>query len=347
MDKKRSSYWDNWKGLAIIAVVAIHASSSTGTYPEGSFNWLFGLSLRQAINYAVPMFLALSGYFAANSFNESITKYYSKRIWKLFTPYAIWTIIYIALKTPLIPPTIPELIKGFILGSGIGIGYFVIVLLQCILLTPLLMQINRIRTHMFIISAGTAFGLAFSYYFRTEQTSSFFSTFPGNGLLFFVWYPFYHFGFFAARYKSRLNICRITPSFLFLALFITLALSFAEGLFWSYRDMYSVGVSQIKASSYAASLIIFVIAINYSDKESWLDKRNVLTWLGQNSYAIYLTHLLLLNVSTKVYGKIDVILEVQPVFVLLSTVSSIIGCAVFILIVRKIFTNKTSNIILG
>lgn len=60
----RESYWDSWKGVAIIAVVAIHASGATQFFEDGSFNWYFGLVLRQFIDFAVPLFLAMAGYFS-------------------------------------------------------------------------------------------------------------------------------------------------------------------------------------------------------------------------------------------------------------------------------------------
>ena len=72
----RISYWDNWKGIAIIAVVAIHASNGTAAFEEGSFNWLFGLTFRQFIDFAVPLFLAMSGYFSVKNSSGNPISYY-------------------------------------------------------------------------------------------------------------------------------------------------------------------------------------------------------------------------------------------------------------------------------
>jgi fucose 4-O-acetylase-like acetyltransferase len=39
----RISFWDKWKGVAIIAVVLIHALGSTANFPVGSLNNDFGI----------------------------------------------------------------------------------------------------------------------------------------------------------------------------------------------------------------------------------------------------------------------------------------------------------------
>lgn len=293
------------------------------------------------------MFLALAGYFAANSVNESAIEYYRKRTWRLAIPYAIWTTIYIAIRTSSTPPSLAEIVKGFILGSGIGIGYYVIVLLQHIALTPLLARIQKIRTHILLICAVTLCGLAFSYYFRTQETTYFVSRFPGTGLLFIVWYPFYHFGFLAARYKNEIDLGRFTPPVVLAAFLVALALAFMEGLYWAHQGMYAVGASQIKASSYAVSLILFVIAVTYASRESWLKTRSFLSWLGQNSYAIYLVHLLFLRAATNAYSEFELIHAFQPAFILLVTGSSIAGCAISISLFKEVFPKQTSRVVLG
>lgn len=346
MSTKRSAYWDNWKGLAIIAVVAIHVSNSTGTFPEGSFSWWYGVWFRQLVNYAVPMFLALAGYFAASSIKKRAIEYYRERLWRLILPYAIWTVFYIVIHTPSVPPSATEIINGFILGKGIGIGYFVIVLIQYILLTPFLVRIHSIRTHILIICVCTLFGLIFCYYFRT-QTSCFFSHFPGSGLLFIVWYPFYHFGLLVGSHKNELNFDCLKPSVALTALFIGFFLALLEGSFWAHQGFYLVGRSQVKVSSYAVSMILFVVAISYVNRKSWLNSRSLLTWLGQNSYGIYLIHLLFLRFFRKIFKHVELLYSVQPVYILLTTASVIVGCVVFISLFRKLFPDHISSIVVG
>lgn len=54
-DKQRDFYYDFLRGIAIMMVIGIH------TYTDGFMH--FNLFLRQFLNCAVPIFLAISGYF--------------------------------------------------------------------------------------------------------------------------------------------------------------------------------------------------------------------------------------------------------------------------------------------
>jgi len=126
----RSNYWDGWKGVAIIAVVAIHASAELGNFPAESFNWYFGLVFRQFINFAVPLFLALAGFFAVRSSTDFGLDYYRKRLMRVLPPYLFWTVVFVLLKHPSHFFSPGALSKDIFLGTGIGIGYFVIVLVQ-------------------------------------------------------------------------------------------------------------------------------------------------------------------------------------------------------------------------
>ena len=64
--QQRSGHWDWWKGVAILAVISIHAVGTTAT-SDGPYSREFAVVFRQVVNFAVPLFLCLAGYFAAKS----------------------------------------------------------------------------------------------------------------------------------------------------------------------------------------------------------------------------------------------------------------------------------------
>ena len=345
---RRSSYWDNWKGLAIIAVVAIHASSSTRLFPEGSLNWFFGLGFRQMMDFAVPMFLALSGYFSVSAKGKRAIDFYKDRMPRLLLPYTFWTILSLARTSPLTPPSLEEVLRAFFFGEGIGIGYFVIVLLQYILITPLLVRIQSTRIHLTIICILTFAGLALSYYTRV-QSIGFFSDFPGSALPFIFWYPFYHFGLLM-RLRSESSNSELLKSNilkLWVVFFAALFFSFLEGLFWGFEGFYNLGISQIKVSSFAASLALTSIAIIGSKNGIFLRNPSALTFLGRNSYAIYLIHLNLLFVAKKIFGLVPGIYEFQPLYIVLLVVFTILFCALFIGVVQKFASDRVRAVVLG
>lgn len=346
MSPSRSPYWDNWKGLAIIAVVTIHATWATELFPPHSFNWQFGIWLRQLVNFAVPMFLALAGYFAATAREMSPRAYYNRRIWRILAPYAVWTLIYLAIRTPGTLPSTHEIIRGFLFGTGIGIGYFVVVLLQFVAITPLLARLKSIRAHIAIICAATLLGLAFSYHIRL-QPSGFFSTFPGNSLIFLFWYPFYHVGLLIRSRSFDPILQNLNPAFLWSLLILTLTFSVLEGYFWANRGHYEIGVEQIKFSSFAVSLVLFLIAVSYSGRRSWIDGESWLTFLGRNSYAIYLIHLLPMSLFRASVGRSGPLFEAQPAYIVAAVLVSLLSCTMFIAAVRTVLPDRMCRIVLG
>lgn len=340
----RISYWDNWKGIAIIAVVAIHASSGTETFQESSFNWIFGLTLRQMIDFAVPIFLAMSGYFAEKSSKMPLASFYRSRFVRILIPYLIWTAIFLAIKTPTEAPSPIDIFKGVFFGTAIVVGYFVIVLIQFVVITPLLSKIDKPSSHLAIMTATSIIGTVFIYYFTAFNPDHLISKFPAYALPFFVWYPFYHAGFFVSRYSTDMEIGAIFRKTLIFCAAASLLLSMAEGLYWAHANNYSFGASQLKASSMLASMFIFLSVVAFKDHATLLSRHSYLTWLGANSYAIYLMHMLFLPLIQRTLMMTH---DLQPIFILSSTAITLILCTGLIKLFQSILPTYSTKYILG
>lgn len=61
---QRIPYFDFLRGIAIIMVVCLHCIDFSAM--EGAVLNFFGVEFRNLLNAAVPLFLAISGYFMAN-----------------------------------------------------------------------------------------------------------------------------------------------------------------------------------------------------------------------------------------------------------------------------------------
>lgn len=343
----RSAYWDSWKGIAIIAVVAIHACSDTSLFSRGSFNWVFGILIRQIFDFAVPIFFAFAGLFSTSSINATTKKFYLKRINRIIIPYVIWTIIYLLIKSTHSSLSLTEVIKSFIFGTGIHIGYFVIVLLQFTLLTSLYNTINKLVSHITIALIGVVLGTAYNYYFSASNPDLTLSKFPFNGLLFVVWYPFYHLGYIVSRFESELKIKNIRLTNLSSSLLFFLVLASVEGFYWALNGNYSFGVSQLKISSFIVSTILFLYIICFKEKTIHLHKDSHLSWLGSYSYFIYLTHLLFLPTIQKTIKPIEWLYGFQPIFILSSSVITIAICILLIKSIKNTLPQSILSPILG
>ena len=134
-EKQRDSYFDFWRGIAIIMVIGIH------TYSDGFMH--MNLVLRQFLNCAVPIFLAISGYFIGKkSFSEkgSYGAFLKKQVPRVYVPMLVWSIPWMVLaihggQQPLI-----VLQRTFV--GDMSIFYFIILIIQYYALTPVIQKAN-------------------------------------------------------------------------------------------------------------------------------------------------------------------------------------------------------------
>lgn len=139
MANKRNIYFDFLKGFSILMVVGIHTSKGLGF--DGVEEYLRTL-IRQALNSAVPIFLACSGYFLSKktlSGSNEIIGFYKKQILRVYLPCMIWSMPWLAL----------HIINGksFVTGiimlllCGFSIFYFVLLIIQLYLLLPVFKKV--------------------------------------------------------------------------------------------------------------------------------------------------------------------------------------------------------------
>lgn len=336
----RENYWDFLKGICILAVMYIHATSVISTSPHGSFEYNFSLVTRQFVCFAVPLFLAFAGYMAGGKPIKSAIFFWKSRFFRLLAPYLFWTTVYILLK-PESFQTIYKLFSAYAAGTGLGIGYYVIVLCQMVILTPLLWRIRSFAAHAAIILGMTILGLSFTYGMHFGAPESLFARFPASGLPFFVWYPFYHIGFLAGRGRwEETQWLRKRAKALLIFWLGLVIVSIGEGIWLSSQGLDGLAVSQTKVSSIFGSIFLFLslLALFHKYKNAG---PNAFAWLGRNSYFFYLFHLLAFDFIGRVLPLSGI---VQP-FVLV--LGGILICSLACVLGRKVFQGKLQEVILG
>lgn len=143
--KERNAYFDFLRGIAIIMVVGIH------TFPAESvsldtFNGIVSIVVRQILNAAVPIFLAISGFFIANK-NYSMGShrhldFLKRQITKIYIPALIYSVPWFLLDFHANPDNISIKIANYAF-CGYSIYYFVALIIQYYILSPLLTHINN------------------------------------------------------------------------------------------------------------------------------------------------------------------------------------------------------------
>ena len=159
---KRNTYFDFLRGLAIMMVVGIH------TYTLGEDSTV----VRQMLNTAVPLFIAISVLFLSQKKMENKDDYRSflkKQLPKVYLPVLVWSLPLYALAlysgSSIIKQTILLLI------CGLSIYYFVAFIMQCYVVLPVINNyISGNKRRVVIVSCLISFAwIAGVMYMNTIQ----------------------------------------------------------------------------------------------------------------------------------------------------------------------------------
>ena len=315
---KRNTYFDFLRGLAIMMVVGIH------TYTLGKDSTV----VRQLLNTAVPLFIAISGYCLSQKRMENKDDYLfflKKQFPKVYLPVLVWSLPLYAIALYSGSSIIKQTI--LLLSCGLSIYYFVAFIMQCYVVLPVINNyISGNKRRVVIVSCLISFAwIAGVMYMNTIQGK-------GIPLILYAgplpcWLMFFVLGVMIGHKPER-NYSIILPIVISILGFI---LSVIESDY--LLDHYGKGVG-IKPSSfiYSAGMIFLM----FSNKVENLIRRTgaiyrFIIWIGSLSFGIYLVHCYFISFFVKRL-PIDSWL-LQWSLALFLTV-------VFILILRKLLPTK-------
>ena len=315
---KRNTYFDYLRGLAIMMVVGIH------TYTLGKDSTV----VRQLLNTAVPLFVAISGYCLSQKRMENKDDYLfflKKQFPKVYLPVLVWSLPLYAIALYSGSSIIKQTI--LLLSCGLSIYYFVAFIMQCYVVLPVINNyISGNKRRVVIVSCLISFAwIAGVMYMNTIQGK-------GIPLILYAgplpcWLMFFVLGVMIGHKPER-NYSIILPMVIAILGFI---LSVIETDY--LLDHYGKGVG-IKPSSfiYSAGMIFLM----FSNKVENLIRRTgaiyrFIIWIGSLSFGIYLVHCYFISFFVKRL-PIDSWL-LQWSLALFLTV-------VFILILRKLLPTK-------
>ena len=315
---KRNTYFDFLRGLAIMMVVGIH------TYTLGKDSTV----VRQLLNTAVPLFVAISGYCLSQKRMENKDDYLfflKKQFPKVYLPVLVWSLPLYAIALYSGSSIIKQTI--LLLSCGLSIYYFVAFIMQCYVVLPVINNyISGNKRRVVIVSCLISFAwIAGVMYMNTIQGK-------GIPLILYAgplpcWLMFFVLGVMIGHKPER-NYSIILPMVIAVLGFI---LSVIESDY--LLDHYGKGVG-IKPSSfiYSAGMIFLM----FSNKVENLIRRTgaiyrFIIWIGSLSFGIYLVHCYFISFFVKRL-PIDSWL-LQWSLALFLTV-------VFILILRKLLPTK-------
>jgi len=337
MQKDRDLSFDAFRGVAIIAVVAIHAIDIVfwKRYSQaGGWNCFFLVTYRQLLNFAVPAFIFISGYWLSKKPIESLTDYkvfLLRRLPRVLIPYLFWSSIllgYESIKTH--HTDVQQIIFKLLTGRATTIYFFIIVIAQLYIITPLLQYINRKWYGLILVLILNIIGLLSAYLSRL-----YFNYWIPVSSAFYSWIIFYEIGLLIGNRKHKISTPKNAHIFILPAILICLLLSGLEAsILLSKYDNWYFAIAPVKYSSLLYSVCIIFgflfVRERFSHWPKWL------ATIGYCSFGVYLIHIPVLNQIANLVQKSHTIYSFQLLYQFTVVALTILTCFVIISITRRL-----------
>lgn len=253
------------------------------------------------MNCAVPLFLALSGFFAARKRFEAKPdkiSYWKKTVKRVYVPMLIWGIGWFVLDLWRHPVSGGQLIKslGLLFAGGFSVYYFVILIIQCYLLTPWLSKRLEVSPTVTLILCGlmSIVAITFTTYYLNVEGMKFPLLLYAGPV--YLWIIFFVIGMYIARYPTR----KIFIVGIVMAI-IGYVLSGVETSY--YLQLNDTGVG-IKPSSFLFSAGVILVLLSNQVKSLFVNSRftRIFSYIGEVSFGIYLMHTYVILICGKAIG---------------------------------------------
>lgn len=266
------------RAVAIIAVVIIHS------YPQG----LFGVFLRPFVNFAVALFLFLSGYLTKFEIPD-YKRFVLKRTLKVIIPYCIWSFIY----------TIPRGFDNFLIrlvtGRCCSIYYYIFVYIQFVILTPLIVKLIKSKYRILGWFITPVSSIVFIYIFKMSDLSILNFVGENYKFLFIAWFIFYYFGLILGNNVITIKQNKLLHIGVYAA---TIMVSLVEGLVWYKKGNYGMATSQLRLTTIGTSMAFLILAYFFIKNCPAFPKtaNKILVTIGNTSFGVYLSHLVIMDI---------------------------------------------------
>ena len=262
--------------------------------------------------------------------------FYKRRISRVLVPYFVWSVIF-----GIVSILKQEFNTATFLGQIIsfrtcGIYYYFAVYIQLVLLTPLLGGLLHSKYWKLGFWITPVFYIPV-YVFAVMRNPI---KFPWNAICCVMWLVFYYFGLCVRN--GRLKLKPENAGKWFIALIVVNVIQAIEGSGWFLFGDFDMATGNFKYTSLVGSVISIALFILYIENGSRLlfhVKRNRLTavilkslkMVGDNSFGIYLSHILVMSALNKVlYTRIN---NIFPLNALILLIVEMIGIEIF----KKVF----------
>ncbi len=303
------------RGLAIVAVVAIHSAGLSMKYPNMTSRWTWWVAnlLTFSTKWAVPLFVMLSGALLLNP-RPSVGKFLRQRLLKIGIPLVFWHLFYIFLIINYISPnkTINLIQADFLRGRSFTALYFFWLILGLYACAPLIWPIIESRSLTFIRITGVVMVATTCINQSLSQFIESLSRVPVVDQPTIITQFLPYLGYFILGYGLREIIIHGKKN-LYLALFITCLL--LVELTWQVRGIPPLTGTTLRILNiitpvdYQGGILALSAVGIFIVIHSWIGNtrprresipRRILRFLGEKSFGVYASHLFVLTLLTSV-----------------------------------------------
>lgn len=350
--KVRDNYFEFIRGICIICVVLIHCQNGIN-YKDlrfYSFNCDYWLILRQFINFPVAIFVFMTAYFTnITKVKEKPLDYYISRGKRIVIPFLVWSILYsiLSIVKDGFKIDVVKIIEKIIIGEASTPFYYIVVLIQLIIITPLLIKFisNKYLNIMAYLITPIYLLILYVYTYKTKQALPLYAT------IFPAWFIFYYLGLNIKMNKSVIRkedkVVRKDLTKSLLLIVAALIFSIVESYILLNTGA-SIGFasSQIKISSflYSLSIINFILVLKRYGVNT---KKSLVTIIGNYSYGIFFVHCFWLLIVSHGMEHILYIHNILPVYELVELPTTVALSILSIIITKKILGKEFANKFLG
>lgn len=287
-DGSRNPYFDLLRGCAILMVIGIHTFPADIRFGSAANN--AAILVRQTLNCAVPLFLAISGYFLVRKTAETYRTFLKKQLPTLYLPCLLWSVPFAV--SAVRHGDSPLTTFAMTLICGMSVYYFIALIIQYYLLLPVLQTMTR--TKWVLCGVISLVSVTATVYLRLTQLPLIFYAgfFP-------LWILFFATGLRAGSGGGNLRLCnRLFALGMAVA---GLVLSYGEAVLLTGLGNQGFGIKP-SAFLYALGMILFLFS---SETKNFMLRRmdhplcRTLALIGRMSLGIYFTHMFFIFVFKK------------------------------------------------
>ncbi len=293
---EKNKYFQDIRGICILAVILIHLM----TKQEEEFLNSVNIILRTILNFCVGIFIFLSGYFMnIDKVKKNSKKWVANRLRRIGIPFLIFSILAATIQMIRNKDTIIKYVIHIVLGTSSTQLYYIVVLVQLILITPFLIKIiqskNLYTKSIVIIITPIYLGIIaiFNIKFNIKI--------PQYQTLFLAWILYYYIGLFYKINKEKIDKGKDNiEKTLFLGWGILVCIISLMNIYMYKKGInYFYLISQVRLLNMVYILYVIVVIVRLKNK---IKNVKCLEKLGDLSFGIYFIHTYIIIVYSRIFN---------------------------------------------